>query len=80
MKCTQSGRSVDLPRQRRYARTGSSERPTKSRYKWTSKTQTGWFSFWFNDDGQSFNGKWGYGADTTPVMGRVVGQRPAGGM
>jgi len=47
----------------------------KVRYKWTSKSQNGWFSFWFNDDGQSFNGIWGYGPETTPVMGRVVGQR-----
>ena len=47
----------------------------KVRYKWTSSSQNGWFSFWFNDDGQSFNGLWGYGPDTTPVMGRVVGQR-----
>ena len=49
----------------------------KVRYTWTSKSQTGWFSFWFNDDGQSFNGIWGYGpaTDTSPVIGRVVGQR-----
>jgi hypothetical protein len=49
----------------------------KVRYTWTSKTQNGWYSFWFNDDGQSFNGIWGYGAasDTSPVMGRSVGQR-----
>jgi hypothetical protein len=47
----------------------------KVRYTWTSKTQNGWFSFWFNDDGQSFNGIWGYGPDTSPSMGRIVGQR-----
>jgi hypothetical protein len=47
----------------------------KVRYTWTSKSQNGWFSFWFNDDGQSFNGQWGYGPVTTPPMGRVVGQR-----
>ena len=47
----------------------------KVRYTWTSKNQNGWFSFWFNDDGQSFNGIWGYGPESSPVMGRVVGQR-----
>jgi len=49
----------------------------KVRYTWTSKSQTGWFSFWFNDDGQSFNGIWGYGPATekSPTIGRVVGQR-----
>jgi hypothetical protein len=36
---------------------------------------SGWFSFWFNDDNNSFNGIWGHGADTTPPVGRVVGQR-----
>jgi hypothetical protein len=47
----------------------------KVRYTWTSKSQNGWFSFWFNNDGQSFNGQWGYGPDSSPPMGRVVGQR-----
>lgn len=49
----------------------------KVRYTWTSKSQNGWFSFWFNDDGQSFNGIWGYGpaTESSPVIGRVVGQR-----
>jgi len=47
----------------------------KVRYKWATSNQNGWFSFWFADDGQSFNGIWGYGPETTPVMGRVVGQR-----
>ena len=49
----------------------------KIRAKWTNadKSRAGWFSFWFNGDNNSFNGIWGYGADTTPPQGRVVGQR-----
>jgi len=57
------------------------EDKNKVRYTWTSKSQTGWFSFWFNNDGQSFNGVWGYGPalmanqNPSPTIGRVVGQR-----
>ncbi len=40
--------------------------------------KSGWFSFWFNDDNNSFNGIWGYGADTTAPVGRVIGQRSLG--
>ncbi|MBV8118026.1 MAG: hypothetical protein JOZ01_08600 [Candidatus Eremiobacteraeota bacterium] len=46
---------------------------------WTSPTGSGWFSFWFNGDNNSFNGIWGNGKDTTPPVGRVVGQRSLGG-
>jgi hypothetical protein len=51
----------------------------KVRAKWTSPTGSGWFSFWFNGDNNSFNGIWGNGKDTTPPVGRVVGQRSLGG-
>jgi hypothetical protein len=77
MQCTQSG-VASICHLSGGTLDGKFRTTDKVRYKWTSKTQNGWFSFWFNDDGQSFNGTWGYGADTTPTMGRVVGQRPAG--
>jgi hypothetical protein len=77
MTCTQSG-PTSICQLSGGTLNGKFRTTNKVRYKWTSKTQNGWFSFWFNDDGQSFNGTWGYGADTTPTMGRVVGQRPAG--
>jgi hypothetical protein len=51
----------------------------KVRATWTNGSKTGWFSFWFNGDNNSFNGVWGYGKDTTPSQGRVVGQRSLGG-
>jgi hypothetical protein len=51
----------------------------KVRATWTAGDKTGWFSFWFNGDNNSFNGIWGNGADTTPPVGRVVGQRTLGG-
>ncbi len=47
----------------------------KIRAKWTGNGRSGWFSFWFNEDNNSFNGVWGVGPDTTPAQGRVVGQR-----
>jgi hypothetical protein len=79
MSCTQSG-PTSICQLSGGTLNGKFRTTDKVRYKWTSKTQNGWFSFWFNDNGQSFNGTWGFGADTTPTMGRVVGQRPAGGM
>lgn len=51
----------------------------KVRATWTGPNGSGWFSFWFNDDNNSFNGIWGNGADTTPPVGRVIGQRSLGG-
>lgn len=49
--------------------------PTKVAATWTANGKSGWYSFWFNGDNNSFNGVWGYGANTTPPVGRVVGQR-----
>ena len=74
MTCTESGPS-SLCKVSGITLDGKFRTSNKVRYKWTSKSQNGWFSFWFNDDGQSFNGQWGYGEDSSPVMGRVVGQR-----
>jgi hypothetical protein len=51
----------------------------KVRAKWSNGSKSGWFSFWFNGDNNSFNGVWGVGEDTTPPLGRVVGQRSLGG-
>ncbi len=51
----------------------------KVRATWSDGTNSGWFSFWFNDDNNSFNGIWGNGADTTAPVGRIVGQRSLGG-
>jgi hypothetical protein len=47
----------------------------KVRATWSGGGASGWFSFWFNGDNNSFNGIWGKGADSTPPVGRVVGQR-----
>lgn len=74
MGCTQSGPTVlcvigGITIQGKY-RTADKVRAT-----WQGPKGTGWFAFWFNDDNQTFNGQWGYGADTTPPVGRVVGQR-----
>ncbi len=74
--CTQSG-PTSICQVSNLTLNGKFRTSDKVRYTWTSKTQTGWFSFWFNDDGQSFNGIWGYGpaTESSPVIGRVVGQR-----
>ena len=76
MTCTQSG-PTSVCQISGLTLNGKFRTSDKVRYTWTSKSQNGWFSFWFNDDGQSFNGIWGYGAasETSPVMGRIVGQR-----
>jgi hypothetical protein len=50
----------------------------KVRATWTNGSDTGWFSFWFNGDNNSFNGVWGKGKDTSPPVGRVIGQRSLG--
>jgi hypothetical protein len=47
----------------------------KVRATWSDGSKSGWFSFWFNGDNNSFNGVWGNGKDTTPPAGRVIGQR-----
>jgi len=76
MSCTESG-PTSVCKLGPGTLNGKFRTKDKVRYKWTSKSQNGWFSFWFNDDGQSFNGIWGYGeaSETSPVIGRVVGQR-----
>ncbi|MGB6984407.1 MAG: hypothetical protein WBD74_00380 [Candidatus Aquilonibacter sp.] len=76
MRCTESGRAV-------VCHTGpilingafNMTEKDKVNAKWTSPQGSGWFSFWFNGDNNSFNGVWGNGANTTPPIGRVVGQR-----
>jgi hypothetical protein len=74
MKCTQSGPSV-VCHTGSIIMNGKFRTPDKVRATWTSPNGSGWFSFWFNDDNNSFNGIWGNGAQTTPPVGRVVGQR-----
>lgn len=75
MVCTQSGRAV-ICKTANGAINGAFKTTDKVRAKFTlAGGKSGWFSFWFNDDNNSFNGVWGYGADTTPAAGRVVGQR-----
>lgn len=51
----------------------------KVRARWSANGKSGWFSYWFNGDNNSFNGIWGYGNDNSPPAGRVVGQRSLGG-
>jgi hypothetical protein len=74
MTCTQSGPST-VCHAGPVVINGKFRTKDKVRATWSSGTRTGWFSFWFNGDNNSFNGVWGYGADTTPPVGRVVGQR-----
>jgi hypothetical protein len=74
MKCTESGPSV-VCSSGNVKIQGRFRTRTKVRATWSGNGKSGFFSFWFNDDNNSFNGIWGYGADTTPPVGRVVGQR-----
>ena len=74
MRCTQSGRAA-VCHTGPVVINGAFKTKDKIRAKWTGPSKSGWFSFWFNDDNNSFNGVWGYGKDTTPPAGRVVGQR-----
>ena len=74
MKCTQSGPSV-VCHSGPILLNGKFRTADKVRARWTGPNGSGWFSFWFNDDNNSFNGAWGNGADTTPQVGRVIGQR-----
>ncbi|HUN30349.1 MAG TPA: hypothetical protein VMV65_11135 [Alphaproteobacteria bacterium] len=74
MRCTQSGPSV-LCHAGDVVLNGKFRAKDKVRATWTSSRGSGWFSFWFNGDNNSFNGVWGKGADTTPPVGRVIGQR-----
>jgi len=78
MSCTQSGPSV-VCHVKKAVINGKFRTKDKVRATWSNGSKSGWFSFWFNGDNNSFNGTWGYGADTTPAVGRVVGQRSLGG-
>jgi hypothetical protein len=74
MRCTQSGPSV-LCHAGNILLNGKFRAKDKVRATWTSSNGSGWFSFWFNGDNNSFNGIWGNGKVTTPPVGRVIGQR-----
>ena len=74
MRCTQSGPTV-LCHAGRVVLNGKFRDKDKVRATWSSGSQSGWFSFWFNGDNNSFNGIWGRGPDTTKPVGRVLGQR-----
>jgi hypothetical protein len=75
MRCTQSGLAV-ICHVGAVILNGSFKVKDKVRASWTGPNGgSGWFSFWFNGDNNSFNGVWGKGAVTTPAVGRVVGQR-----
>jgi hypothetical protein len=74
MACTQSGPSA-VCKVGPVVINGKFRTSDKIRATWTNGDKTGWFSFWFNDDNNSFNGIWGTGDDTTPPVGRVIGQR-----
>lgn len=78
MKCTQSGPSV-VCHTGPILINGKFRTADKVRATWSGPMGSGWFSFWFNDDNNSFNGIWGNGADSTPPVGRVIGQRSLGG-
>jgi hypothetical protein len=74
MKCTQSGPTV-VCHSAGPTLNGKFRTKDKVRATWAAEGKSGWFSFWFNGDNNSFNGIWGVGADSTPPVGRVVGQR-----
>lgn len=78
MTCTQSGPSA-VCHAGNVVINGKFRTKDKVRATWSSPRGQGWFSFWFNDDNNSFNGVWGFGADTNPPAGRVVGQRSLNG-
>ena len=77
MTCTQSGPTA-ICHVNGITINGKFRTKDKMRATWTNGTKSGWFSYWFNGDNNSFNGEWGLGADTTPAIGRVVGQRTLG--
>jgi hypothetical protein len=77
MSCTQSG-PTSVCRIKNAVINGTFKTKDKVRATWSNGSQSGWFSYWFNGDNNSFNGVWGYGADTTPAVGRVVAQRSLG--
>jgi len=78
MACTESG-VVSVCHINGIVINGKFRTKDKIRATWIGPHGKGWFSYWFNGDNNSFNGVWGYGPDTTPPVGRVVGQRSLGG-
>jgi hypothetical protein len=78
MTCTQAG-AATLCNINQFVINGKFRTKDKVRATWSGGDKSGWFSYWFNDDNNSFNGVWGFGKDTTPAVGRVVGQRSLGG-
>ena len=78
MKCKQSGPTV-VCHVGPIILNGKFRTTDKVRATWSGGGKSGWFSFWFNGDNNSFNGIWGNGSDSTPPVGRVVGQRSLGG-
>jgi len=78
MACKESGKAVVCV-SGGIALNGAFKATDKVRGKWNSTQGSGWFSFWFNGDNNSFNGLWGRGADTSPPIGRFVGQRSLNG-
>ena len=79
MTCTQSGVSTVCHIGNAIIN-GKFRTKDKVRATWSRGGKNGWFSYWFNGDNNSFNGVWGYGADTTPPVGRVIGQRSLNSM
>jgi hypothetical protein len=77
MKCTQAGPS-SICHVNNVVINGKFRAKDKVRATWSGPNGRGWFSYWFNDDNNSFNGVWGYGSDTGKPAGRVVGQRSLG--
>lgn len=77
MVCTQSGPTT-LCHLGSTVINGKFRTKDKVRATWNNGAKSGWFSFWFNNDNNSFNGQWGLGKDTSPPQGRVVGQRALG--
>jgi len=75
MACTQSGKAALCKTKNGITISGAFKTTDKIRATWHAGSKSGWFSFWFNGDNNSFNGVWGLGPDTTPPVGRVVGQR-----
>jgi hypothetical protein len=78
MTCTQSG-PTSVCHVKNVVINGKFRTKDKVRATWSNGQRSGWISFWFNGDNNSFNGEWGLGADTTPAVGRIVGQRSLGG-
>ena len=74
MRCTQSGPTA-VCKLGPVVMNGKFRAKDKMRATWSGLGKSGWFSFWFNDDNNSFNGIWGNGKDSTKEVGRVVGQR-----